>query len=66
MTYRTAQQYNPLASPYVYFDVISYVGRAPLSWWISIYTYTNIFNYVTNNFSGLPGGWPAPGLIPTG
>jgi uncharacterized repeat protein (TIGR01451 family) len=61
LTYRTAKQYNPIASPYLYFDVMSYAGRVPLSWWISIYNYTNIYNYVTNNFSGPPGGRPGPG-----
>jgi hypothetical protein len=67
LTYRNAQPYNPIASPYVYFDLMSYCGvqpvlpGTPLSWWISTYTYTNIFNYVTNNFGGPPGGGPAPG-----
>jgi hypothetical protein len=61
LTYRTARQYNPVASPYVYFDVMSYVGRVPLSWWISIYSYTNIYNYVTNKFPGPPAGRPGPG-----
>ncbi|MGA2247419.1 MAG: hypothetical protein ABSH48_20715 [Verrucomicrobiota bacterium] len=67
LTYRAAQPYNPLASPYVYFDVMSYCGvqpalpAMPLSWWISTYTYTNLYNYVTNNFAGPFGGGPGPG-----
>jgi uncharacterized repeat protein (TIGR01451 family) len=61
LTYRTAQQYNPIASPYVYSDVMSYCGTLPLSWWISTYNYTNIYNYVANNFSGPPGGRPGGG-----
>ncbi len=67
LTFRNAQPYNALASPYVYFDVMSYCGvqpvlpGVPLSWWISTYNYTNIYNYVTNNFAGPFGGGPAPG-----
>jgi uncharacterized repeat protein (TIGR01451 family) len=62
LTLRTAPQINPVASPYVYFDVMSYCGVNPpsLAWWISTYNYNGMFAYATNTFTPPPGP-PAPG-----
>jgi uncharacterized repeat protein (TIGR01451 family) len=64
LTLKSAPQYNPLASPYVLFDVMSYCATVPqslpLSWWISTYNYSGIYTYATNTFGTAPGP-PAPG-----
>ncbi len=64
LTLRNNRTINPIVSPFVYFDLMSYCSVTPLNRWMSTFSYTNCLAYLTNRFKAMPGA-PAPDADPT-